>query len=329
MLKSRKIYILLIVLIIFIVVVISYKNLTGYVPAPGSDIWKDIRNEDVAVTSNEWENPTLLPFNSIYWEDSPFVSGDGSRVLFVSYPGDLLNHASTGEFVDDIDVMKSSGPQFKSKSLDTRYYLSEDVWSTGSVIETSSGDLFYDTNRDWINDQNSDNDIWRNDVRLPFNTDLEESNPFYCESSDELYFDRDHKDIYVLKNAAVDGWTGTPVMLDNVVNQFSAFHTWLTPDCQTMYFASNRGDVPSGTIGSAIYKTTKNGNSWTNPELIIYSNNNVGKPSLTDDGNKLFFVQVFKDDSDILPGAVFNADIMVVNKVGTSGSRNPGKGKSK
>lgn len=83
------------------------------------------------------------------------------------------------------------------------------------------------------------------------------------------------------------GWEGQP--------GFSA------SDPNTMYFVSNR-DGPS-----AIYRSTYNGTSWSNPELVITGY--VGEPSFTADGNIMYFVHVLVDDD-----GVFGSNIWYVKR---------------
>ena len=65
-----------------------------------------------------------------------------------------------------------------------------------------------------------------------------------------------------------------------------------------MYFVSNRNLF----IGSAIYRSNRLGDVWSEPELVIKGI--VGEPSLTADGNYLYFVHVLTDIA-----GPFDADI--------------------
>ncbi len=62
-------------------------------------------------------------------------------------------------------------------------------------------------------------------------------------------------------------------------------------DPNTMYFVSRR-DGPS-----SIYRSTYNGSNWSEPEMIITGY--VGEPTLTKDGNILYFVHVLVDDDGV------------------------------
>ncbi len=77
-----------------------------------------------------------------------------------------------------------------------------------------------------------------------------------------------------------------------------------TPDGDTMYFVSDRNII----IGAAIYRSVRNDYSWTSPELVIQGV--VGEPSLTADGEYLYFVHVLSDTA-----GTFDADIWYSQRV--------------
>lgn len=68
-------------------------------------------------------------------------------------------------------------------------------------------------------------------------------------------------------------------------------------DPDTMYFVSNR-DGPS-----AIYRTTRTGNTWSVPELVITGY--VGEPSFTAAGDILYFVHVLVDDQGVFGSSIW------------------------
>ncbi len=76
-----------------------------------------------------------------------------------------------------------------------------------------------------------------------------------------------------------------------------------TSDGMTIYFVSDRDPA----IGSAIYRSTRSGDSWGDPEPVITGI--VGEPSVTADGRLLYFVHVLTDSAGI-----FDADIWYAAK---------------
>ena len=104
-------------------------------------------------------------------------------------------------------------------------------------------------------------------------------------------------DLYV---STFDGSTwSAPVHLDAPINSAGEDkQPAFTADGDTMYFTSDRNPL----VGSAIYRSAWDGDSWSAPELVI--SGIVGEPSLTPDGKYLYFVHVLTSG-----GAGFDADV--------------------
>jgi len=289
-------------------------------PTSENDEWTTIRANDIAQTNSEWKNPTYIEVNDKNWEDGVYISGDGNKLYFTYYPGeDLITDVAKENYAGDLDIMvseKESDGQFRTKKMDTRFFLGEDIWSEGAIMIDSKGNLFYDSNRDYLNDQKADPDIYRNKERLALNGDGDEErgNPHYCEVFDELWMsEKDHR-IYVLRDATKNDWSGNVELAPTPINpsnsEVSSTQPFLTKDCMTMYLTTNRGDTPSKAIGPAIYKSTRNEDgTWNKLELIIWSNLGVGEPTLTDDETRLYFIQVFKH-----PNGGMTSDMFFVEK---------------
>ena len=121
------------------------------------DPWQPFREADVANVPDGWSTPMRIGANhSNYWEDSPFITGDGETIYFMVYPdADLYTAIASGagEFVDDIDIYRTHFP-FETRELDTRYYLSTDLTSSAWSDGHTSGRcvLSYESSRDarWV-----------------------------------------------------------------------------------------------------------------------------------------------------------------------------------
>lgn len=282
-----------------IVIVFIIGILTPPAPAPTPTQWDAIKAADVPVFSSEWGIPIRVPASDEGWEDSLFVTPDGNRIYFAYYPSDLIKDFSTRKFSDDLDIYYSDFP-FTTKIKDTRFHLSEDIWSEVGPMLTDSGDYFYNSNRDYLNDKKADTDVWMNNERLALNdavADSEYGNPHYCEALDELWLDELDKRLWVVKNAKANNFSGTPVAAPSPlqVDGFSNFQPWLSSDCKTIFFSTNRGDIP-GMNGPAIYTSTRSeAGEWAAPMLVGYSKTGLGEATLTADGKKLFFIQLFSD----------------------------------
>tara|TARA_Y100000034_G_C6894039_1_gene411773 strand:+ start:1575 stop:2531 length:957 start_codon:yes stop_codon:yes gene_type:complete len=317
----RKLYWILIsvVALFFIFVILgSDSDKTPVPPGPSGVDWEIVRSENVAVTAEGWGAPVYVGVSDEGWEDSVYVSGDGNKLYFTYYPDeDLLAAVASGDFADDLDIYVSEieNGEFRTKRKVTDYFTSEDVWSEVGPMIDEDGNMFYDSNRDWINDQESDQDVWRNDERLAFNTDEEHGNSFYCKAMDELYmgFPPDNK-IGVIKNAAANNWVGPVELLPAPINQgggTKAFQATLTTDCQTLYFTSSLrgGDVGDKPGFSGIYKSERNGEIWEGPEFVVSGKVLVGESSITNDGQRLYFLQVFESDGK------FTSDIFYTERI--------------
>lgn len=93
-------------------------------------------------------------------------------------------------------------------------------------------------------------------------------------------------------------WT-VPVNLGAPINSAgSDLQPAFTADGETIYFVSDR-DVA---VGAAIYRSSRDGGSWSEPELVIKGI--VGEPSITADGQYLYFVHVLTDGEGL-----FDADV--------------------
>src|SRR3989344_1620027 len=285
--KKINYFIIGIVILVLLFFIIS-GNKKPSVP-PDQINWKSIRAQDIpTIRESGWGTPQLVEASTPNWEDSAYISADGNKLYFDYYPRDLISDVARRQFSDDLDYYVSEKP-FTTRTKLTQYYLAEDIWSEAGVMIDGS-DIYYSTNRNlnWANDRKSDQNIYLNDQRLAFNDVVADSNwgnPHYCSAKDELWFDEDDKKMWLLENAKANNFTGTPASAPSPlqVDSYSNFQPFLTEDCNTMYFSTNRGNIP-GVIGPAIYKSTRNAdNTWTNPTLVIHSKIGVGEPTLPAD----------------------------------------------
>jgi hypothetical protein len=104
-------------------------------------------------------------------------------------------------------------------------------------------------------------------------------------------------DIY---RSTLDGGSWSePVNLGSPINTLAdELQPCFTADGDTMYFTSSRNPA----IGTAIYRSHRVDSAWTTPELVIRGI--AGEPSLTADGQLLYFVHVVTHD-----GVIIDADV--------------------
>ncbi len=293
--KKRYYFLIgLVIIVLFFIIVSKDKPAVD----PSTINWDPIIAQDVPIFSEEWKvTPVRIQSNDNGWEDSVFITPNGQRLYFTYYPGDLIGDASRLKFVGDLDIYYSDFP-YTTKIKDTRYNVSDTLWSAVGPMLTGN-DYFYNSNHDYLNDQKADTDTYLNGIRLAFNdfkVDSDFGNPHYCSAKDELWFDEHDKDLWILRNAKANNFAGTPELAPSPlhVNSYSNFQPWLSEDCNTIYFSSNRGELP--VQGPAIYTSTRNSDdTWATPKVVAYSKIGVGEPTLTSDGTKLFYIQLFED----------------------------------
>ncbi len=250
--------------------------------------------------SSEWNKPQNLgaPVNTLGWEDGAYITGDGKKLYFAYFGGDLIKYLQHGQSTDylrgpdrgfgrdqiDVLVAEKVNDVWQQPTLDP---ISEAIWSEGGVM-ISGSDKYYMTNRETGKDQ-----IYKNGTRLEFQDAMKDyDDPHYCANKDELYFwimgsgsaIGNEGKIFVFKNNAVSELS-SPINTDT-----KDYHPFLTKDCQTMYFTSNRGGK------SEIYVSERLGeDSWSEPEKVVSGTLVVGEPTLTDDGRYLYFLSGYYD----------------------------------
>jgi Tol biopolymer transport system component len=250
--------------------------------------WSKARAGDQVELFGSFSEPVRVDINSDDWEGDVYVSGDGDAIYYSYYPGNLEADIESGRMKDGIDIYYSLRPFNRSE----KHTISEDNWSEGGVMFAGS-DIYYSSDR---NSQGLNN-LYKNGQMLAVSdSSLDEKDPYYCSSLNELYFTANDS-IYV----SIDDQSNIlPEPINN--NGSINIQPFLTSDCQTMYFTSDRDD---GVL--KIYKSTRHEKGWNKPELIVRSKYGVGSPSLTDDEKTMFFVQAFQS-----PRGKRNVDIFYV-----------------
>jgi hypothetical protein len=115
-----------------------------------------------------------------------------------------------------------------------------------------------------------------------------------------------HNNTYRLKRIGGPDDFGEPEFYDlsKGTNQSLNGELSFSPDGDTMYYASGRNPL----IGMAIYRSVRAGSTWSAPELAIRGL--VGEPSLTADGQLLYFVHVLSN-----AGGNYDADVWCCQRV--------------
>ncbi|MDN5201919.1 hypothetical protein QQ008_11110 [Fulvivirgaceae bacterium BMA10] len=305
-------------LIIGILLVLSGCKTEDESPASNEIDWVAVRSEDQVVLSASWENPTYLSISELGWIESIHASPDGTKLWYMFYPGkDLASDARTGEFVDDTDIYTSiqeSDGDFKFQGiLITPSIASEDKTSASGTMVDEDGNIWYNSNHEGLITGDFENEnIYRNNELLNFNEVMANyGNPHYCKAKDELWFDRKlDSEIAILKNAAANDFSGTPVLAPAPINSTNEVvqdnQAWLSKDGNTLYFTSNRHKIGEFFDGPGIFKSIRMpDDSWTEPELVITSRVAVGDACLNEVEDRLFYVQHFEKDNQFRTGVFY------------------------
>jgi len=256
-----------------------------------------------------WTTPIKLAFNDDGWEDFPYITRDGSHVIFFYHPfPDLL----TGG--DEITQLILSNPdQAVAQGIDGKLYQSARPFVGKEIHPISrnnhpslecclyislAGDFYYGSTRESFEQGRSvPVKVFRNGEPLDFGTGGAEENPHYCEAMDEMWFDcPGDENLCVMRDALRSGFKG-PVELAAFPLNAEPFaliadaQPYLTDDCNQMYFTSNR-DSPEEIL--SIYRTERLGAlDWSEPEPFISAPTPVAELSMTADGTELVFAQIF------------------------------------
>lgn len=261
-----------------------------------------------------WETPIKLEFNDAGWEDSPYLTRNGSQILFFYHPwGDL---AVPQRLTELTEYLVYNQKEALEKGLDPKVYFSNKPFKDKHVHPISqnkkypsseacpyiseSGDIFYcGTLESWLQGKSVPGSTYKNGKRIYLGTGEDEGNPHYCDALDELWFDcPGDQNICVLEDAEKNNFNGTPHLLPSPINlgeSVQDFQPFLTDDCMTLYFSSNRDGIIK------IYKSKRQNDSWSEPELYIDHPAGVAELSMTSDGNEMAFAQLFWRD-DGTPG---------------------------
>ncbi len=286
----------------------------------GRDIYPQGEPGSAVIHEAGWSTPIKLPFNDDGWEDSPYITRDGSQIIFFYHP-----YPDLATTVDQVTEMVVNNPEDAvAQGIDGKLYISPRPFLSRYIHPISDndspaleccaylsqrGELFYTSNRQSFElGKGVPISIYRDGERLFGLGDQDIDNPHYCEAKDELWFDcPGDTNLCVMRGAAANGFQGAfelapyPVNAEDVegIQDSQAF---LTDDCNTLYITSSRDHPDLELI--QIYRLRRldeDGYRWSEPELFISNPTPIAELSMTADGTELIFAQVFWRD-DGTPG---------------------------
>lgn len=282
--------------------------------------------------ADSWHCPELLSgaLNSIGWEDSASISPDGTYLEFSYFRGDLLNFLGDPSnyalyqrgpdrgvnpqyTIDAFHVDLQNGDTCAPEKLS----ISADIVSEAGMHRSVDGHFSYSKNSLAALD---DIDLYVDDVRLPNNVNeagADEADPHYL--AGELYFwqttasDSEYK-IWRTKELGNGIWTdkellGSPINLPGS----DSHQPHLTPTGD-LYFTSNRDGLTKIFVSQRL-----DDNVWATPQEVLAPTTSnfegviaVGEPTLTADGEWLYFVVIFRDQD-----GEFESDVARVRRSAT------------
>ncbi|RMG85748.1 MAG: hypothetical protein D6712_08925 [Chloroflexi bacterium] len=261
-----------------------------------------------------WTRPIKLPFNDDGWEDSPYITRDGSQIIFFYHPyPDLITAAET--LTEEILADPQSAVE---RGIDGKLYISPRPFTERYIHPISqddspaleccayisqSGDLFYNsTRRSFELGESAPVTVYLNGERLDFHTGDYEGNPHYCDALDELWFDcPGDENLCIMRDAAAQDFQGEITLAPYPINaepyeEIQDSQAFLTDDCMTLYITSDRAERGNIDI-YRLERLDEEGQQWSEPQLFISNETPIAELSMTADGRELIFAQIFwRDD---------------------------------
>ena len=291
-LKFFLIFILLFLIIFIILVSIGEKPFENPIIVLDDVDSSPVTGEKdgLAIIQEEgWSTPVKLQVSDEGSEDGTYITRDGRYVLFYHVPAMLGKKA-------DPQIYFTERP-FVTKKIHP--ITSEDFNAEAGPYISEAGDIYYAKTFIVLEPTPHEErpiSIVVNDgtTIIDLGTGVIEDNPHYCDAMDELYASiAGDQDIAVFKNGKTT-FLPEPINLPGEQD----FQSFLTDDCQTMYFTSTRGKIKN-MFPFQIYKSQRLGEfEWSEPELFISHPQpegifgGVGEFSMTRDGKQMVFLEL-------------------------------------
>lgn len=278
--------------------------------------WEEVWNENKPTIAAGWSEPTMLSVNAdSNWGDSLWIDdGDDDDetndiLYFMWSEGDLWawHKFQLGEVTMLPNIWYSPYP-FVEKFEHDLYYMANPESGAGGPQKDADGDWWYMSNHlSYYQDENekAPQDLYVNDSRIDSHTTEYETNPHYCVSTQELWYDLHDQSIQMLKfdkntMTTIESANPAPAPINSQGSEDQNFHPWLNAECNVMYFVS----VRAGNLTPGIYMSEKSdGQTWSEPTPIVYGEGiSVGEVSLTQNGDgagaKLYYEQIVTHKGD-------------------------------
>ena len=276
---------------------------------PATDFWPP------EIQSAEWDQPVPMegPVNTAGVEDAPVINPEGNIFIFFFTPdGNLPAEEQLHDGVTGVWWCRKNGTEWSEPvranlanegedHLDGPFAIQGNTLWFGSIRAGNYGEIDIYTAElsgdKWINWQNAGQQI---------NQDFDVGELYLTVDGLSLFFQNNkngygQNDLWLTTRNNLQ-WTN-PVNLGPPVNTTGdESRPFISSDGSELWFT--RMVSTKGYQGPAIFRTTKTGNEWSEPEEIV--SGYAGDPGLDDAGN-IYFTHVFYDNS----GNKIEADIYV------------------
>lgn len=303
------------------------QKITPFVSPESKAGWQAVMSADIASVSPEWSVPVWIEeLSSTGWEDGTYISSDGSAVYFIYINIDLLKLPAIVPSGPNRDEAMACNPpcgQFPRADLFYSLRDSQGRWQkpvphpltvaypVGGLVMSGGKAYFMQEKDDGLRTEicyaEKIDGQWQEPVRIPaLSSKHKDDDPYVNPADDEMFFWSNRPaqlggdNIYYSQK--INGSWQEPVILPEPINSnYNDIQPFLFGNA--LYFTSDRDGKPK------IYKSTIAEGAWSRPEVVIESKFGVGEPTLTADGNRLYFIQLFVSDK-----GETNPEIMFVEK---------------
>lgn len=291
--------------------------------------WEEIYKKDITLTSKEWANPSrITQINTSGWEDGAYIAPDDRTLYFTYINVDLIKLPQQIVIGPTRDKRNICSPPCGNFPRPDVFYSTKDApgnWQTPvphplTIKYPIGGIVFSDHDNAYFHQEKNDgnktdlyfaenrNGTWQKPERLKtLNSKYSDDDPHILPTNDEIFYWSNRpeklKGSNIFYSKKINGNWVKPVMLPEPIN---SNRNDMQPFVhgKHLYFSSDRDGKQK------IYRSTFTDGMWSEPVVVVESSFAVGEPTLTDDGNYLYFIQIFKSDIN-----TFNPEIMRIERI--------------
>ncbi len=267
-----------------------------------------------------WQNPHTLPdsINTVGWEDSSFISADGTTLYF----GYSRLDFSVLVFEGRLEVQGPERPGHRGIEFDIYTgTINGNQWQVENLavnandmnfpeaaqgVDRNQETMAYIRFTDGIGDvyiarKNGGQWMPGQAIQGGVNTNCSEDNPTLSADGNTLWFDsdyeaggcrgKDRRRLFVSRYQN-GNWSAPELVPGGPNTTDQRWQPFVTDDGQWFYWNGEASDCPAD---ACIYRAPKSGNGWGNREVVVVPSGDVvglGEVSITADGKYFYFTYV-------------------------------------